>query len=335
MDRAGKETAVLLLNMGGPDSLDAVEPFLKNLFNDPAIIGLPGPMRRVFASWMSARRARKVAPRYELIGGKSPIGDLTTEQAKELAAKLPDGIGPVLPAFSYWHPFISEAVAAAVRSGAEKLIALSMYPQYCSATTGTCIEDLSMLLPGTPFESAIRVIDSWPSHPGYLDAIASTVSEALEQVPAEKRDDAVILFSAHGVPQKLVDKGDPYFLETLATVSGVVERLKGRPHELAFQSRLGPVKWLEPSLPDKLAELAARGAPPLVIVPVSFVSDHIETLYELDIQHREIAEELGFDTYVRAPALNSRPDFIKALAELVLSVAPAREGEREKGREGD
>lgn len=321
-ERGGKGTAVLLLNMGGPDSLEAVQPFLRNLFNDPAIIGLPGVLRRPFASLLSTRRARKVRPRYQLIGGKSPIGELTARQAAALTDLLPSGFGPVLPAFSYWNPFISEAVEEAASSGAERLVALSLYPQYCSATTGTCIEDLSMLLPGTPFESGVEIIDSWPTHPGYLDAIAATVQEAIEQVPVEKRDDAVVLFSAHGIPQKLVDSGDPYLTETLATVNGVVERLGGRPHDLAFQSRLGPVKWLEPSLPDKLAELASAGAPPLVIVPVSFVSDHIETLYELDIQHREIAEELGFDVYVRAPALNTRPDFIRALAELVLSVAP-------------
>jgi ferrochelatase len=335
MDEGNKGTAILLLNMGGPDSLDAVQPFLKNLFSDPAIIGLPGPLRGPFASLLSTRRARKVRPRYQLIGGKSPIGELTREQGSALADLLPPGYGPVLPAFSYWNPFIRDAVNSAVEAGAQRLIALSLYPQYCSATTGTCVEDLSMLLPGTPFESNVQIIDSWPTHPAYLDAIAATVEEGILQVPEERRDDAVVLFSAHGVPQKLVDRGDPYLAETMATVSGVVQRLGGRPHDLAFQSRLGPVKWLEPSLPDKLAELAAAGAPPLVIVPVSFVSDHIETLYELDIQHREMAEELGFEIYVRAPALNTRPDFIRALAELVLSVAPAREGERERGREGD
>jgi ferrochelatase len=321
MDQEGKGTAILLLNMGGPDSLEAVQPFLKNLFSDPAIIGLPGPLRGPFASFLSARRASKVRPRYQLIGGKSPIGDLTRKQGSALADLLPSGYGPVLPAFSYWNPFIRDAVNSAVASGAQRLVALSLYPQYCSATTGTCIEDLSMLLPGTPFESSVSIIDSWATHPAYLDAIATTVEEALGQIPVERRDDAVVLFSAHGVPQKLVDKGDPYLNETLATVSGVVERLGDRPHDLAFQSRLGPVRWLEPSLPDKLAELAAAGAPPLIIVPVSFVSDHIETLYELDIQHREIAEELGFDIYFRAPALNTRPDFIQALAELVLATA--------------
>jgi ferrochelatase len=335
MEQDGSRTAVLLLNMGGPDSLEAVRPFLRNLFLDPAILGLPGALRRPLAAFMAARRARKIRPRYELIGGKSPIGPITFEQARAVGQVLGPAFGPVLPAFSYWHPFISDAVGEAARSNADNLVALSLYPQYCSATTGSCLQDVSMNLPGTPFEDSIRIIDSWPTHPGYLDALAATVNEALSRIPENLRDDAVILFSAHGVPESLIDRGDPYLEQTLSTVEGVIERLGGREHQIAFQSRLGPIKWLGPSLPDKLEELSAKGATPLVIVPVSFVSDHIETLYELDIQHREIAMGLGFTVYERAPALNTRPDFIAALADLVRSVAPARGGEGELGSLGD
>lgn len=319
MEQDGHRTAVLLLNMGGPDSLDAVRPFLRNLFSDPAIIGLPALLRRPLASILSARRARKVRPRYELIGGKSPIGPITFDQARAIEQALGPAFGPVLPAFSYWHPFIPDAVAKAARSGADSLVVLSLYPQYCRATTGTCLEDISMNLPGTPFEGSVRIIDSWATHPLYLDALAATVNEALSSVPENLRDDVVILFSAHGIPESLIEKGDPYLKQTLCTVEGVMERLGKGEYQVAFQSRLGPVKWLGPSLPDKLKELSAKGAPPLVIVPVSFVSDHIETLYELDIQHRELAIELGFAVYERAPALNTRPDFIAALADLIRS----------------
>jgi len=331
MEQGGRQTAVLLLNMGGPDSLDAVQPFLRNLFSDPAIIGIPALLRQPLAALLSARRARKVRPRYELIGGKSPIGPITLDQAKAVHQALGPDFGPVLPAFSYWHPFISDALGEASRSGAESLVALSLNPQYCQATTGTCMEDVSMNLPGTPFEDSTRIIDSWATHPPYLDALAATVNEALGRIPDNLRGDAIILFSAHGVPLSFIEGGDPYLEQTLSTAKGVMDRLGGREYQIAFQSRLGPVKWLRPSLPDKLKELSAKGAPPLVIVPVSFVSDHIETLYELDIQHREIARELGFTVYERAPALNSRPDFIAALADLVRSSAPAREGEREHG----
>lgn len=329
MSPGGPATAVLLLNMGGPDSLEAVRPFLKNLFSDPAILGLPGPLRLPLASFLSARRARKVRPRYALIGGKSPIGPITQGQAEALQQNLGPAFGPVLPAFSYWRPFISESVEDASLSEADGMVALSLYPQYCAATTGSCLKDLSMSLPGSPFEDATRIVDSWPTHPAYLDALAGTVEEALERIPDSLRRDAVILFSAHGVPESLIEGGDPYLKQTLGTVQGVMQRLEGREYHLAFQSRLGPVKWLRPSLPEKLKELSARGAPPLVIVPVSFVSDHIETLYELDIQHRDLSKELGFEIFERAPALNTRPDFIAALADLVRSSAPTGEGERE------
>ena len=306
--------------MGGPDSLEAVRPFLRNLFLDPAILSVPAALRRPLASFLSTRRARKVRPRYELIGGKSPIGPITQNQATAVEQLLGTGFGPVLPAFSYWHPFIADAVDAASRSGADSLIALSLYPQYCMATTGSCLEDVSMNLPGTPFEDSVRLIDSWASHPPYLKALAGTVQEALARIPENLRNDAVILFSAHGVPESLIEGGDPYLNQTITTVEGVMEHLEGYEHHIAFQSRLGPVKWLQPSLPDKLKELSTQGVPPLVIVPVSFVSDHIETLYELDIQHLEIVRQLGFTVYERAPALNTRPDFIQALAELIRSV---------------
>jgi len=313
--------AILLLNMGGPDSLEAVRPFLKNLFSDPAIINLPGFLRLPLASVLSTRRARKVIPRYRLIGGKSPISQITRDQATALGSTLA-GAGQqttcVLPAFSYWHPFISESVLRSVKEGAQNLLVLSLYPQYCRATTGTCLTDLARALKSTPLASDVTIIDRWSDHPGYLDALAGTVTEALNEIPSTERDDTVILFSAHGVPESLVKSGDPYYEETLLTVNGIMERLGSRKHRLAFQSRLGPVKWLEPSLPDALRELSRGGAPPVVVVPVSFVSDHIETLYELDIQHREIAQELGFRTFVRSPALNTRPDFIQALADLAL-----------------
>jgi ferrochelatase len=317
MQQPGSRTAVLLLNMGGPDSLEAVQPFLKNLFLDPAIIKVPPFIRRPLANFLAMQRARKVKPRYAIIGGRSPIGEITKQQALALGQELGSQYGPILPAFTYWHPFISESVTKADREGAENLVALSLYPQFCSATTGTCLEDLSLVLPGRLFESSLTVIDSWADHPAYLDALTATALEALGRIPDDRRDDAVILFSAHGVPASLIRQGDPYLEETRLTVAGVSQRLGNRPYELAFQSRLGPVKWLNPSLPEILKTLAARGAPPLVIVPVSFVSDHIETLYELDIQHRQIAEDLGFTIYERAPALNTRPDFIKALAQLV------------------
>ncbi len=322
MEHRSSSIAVLLLNMGGPDSLLAVKPFLENLFSDPAITGLPRFLRQPLAAILSSSRAKKVIPRYDLIGGRSPLNSITKKQCDVLESELTDrGLDSisVRPALRYWHPFISESAAWVRERKAEKIIALSLYPQFCRATTGTCLDELKSTLGANDMLHMVEVVDRWPVNPGYIGALASTVTEALQSIPEPERDDTVILFSAHGVPQSLIRKGDPYLAETTQTVKSVMRILGDRPNTLAFQSRLGPVRWLEPSLSDALAQLAKKGKPPVVVVPVSFVSDNIETLYELDIQHKEIAGDLGIKTYVRAPALNTRPDFMAALADLVLS----------------
>lgn len=313
-------TAVLLLNMGGPDSLAAIRPFLDNLFSDPAIFPAPGILRRPVAVALASLRSRKVSSRYELIGGGSPINKITGQQAQALAALLAREGSRVCarPALRYWHPFISESAAWALEKSPDRIVALSLYPQYSSVTTGTCVTELARTFQGGRQTGEPLVIDRWPTHPLYLKALAGTIFNALEKVPPNERDDAIIVFSAHGVPLSVIQRGDPYLDEIKQTVDGVVSMLGGRPHSLAFQSRLGPVKWLEPYLADTLSDLAATGAP-LVIVPVSFVSDNIETLYDLDIQHRQIAHDLGIKTYVRAEALNTRQDFIEALADLIIT----------------
>ncbi len=322
MEHRSSSIAVLLLNMGGPDSLLAVKPFLENLFSDPAITGLPRFLRQPLAAMLSSSRAKKVTPRYDLIGGRSPLNSITKKQCDVLESELTDrGLDSisVRPALRYWHPFISESAAWVREKEVEKIIALSLYPQFCRATTGTCLDELKSTLGANDMLHMVEVVDRWPVNPGYIGALAGTITEALQSIPEPERDDTVILFSAHGVPQSLIRKGDPYLAETTQTVKSVMRILGDRPNTLAFQSRLGPVKWLEPSLSDALAQLAKKGKPPVVVVPVSFVSDNIETLYELDIQHKEIAEGLGIKTYVRAPTLNTRPDFIAALADLVFA----------------
>ncbi len=322
MEHRSRSIAVLLLNMGGPDSLLAVKPFLENLFSDPAITGLPRFLRKPLAAMLSSSRAKKVTPRYDLIGGRSPLNSITKKQCDALESKLIDrglDLTSVRPALRYWHPFINESAAWIREKKAEKIVALSLYPQFCRATTGTCLDELKSTLGANDMLHMVEIIDRWPVNPGYIGALAGTITEALQSIPEPERDDAVILFSAHGVPQSLIRKGDPYLAETTRTVKSVMRIFGDRPNTLAFQSRLGPVKWLEPSLSDALTQLASEGKPPVVVVPVSFVSDNIETLYDLDIQHKEIAEGLGIKTYVRAPALNTRPDFIEALADLILS----------------
>ncbi len=319
----GKKTAVLLLNMGGPDSEASVRPFLFNLFADRNIIGLPALLRYPLAYVLCTLRAAKVCPRYRAIGGKSPLPGITAAQGRALEEALSArGVAATAyPAFSYWYPLIHEAADRAIDEGADRIVALSLYPQYCRATTGTCLAELNRALKARrhSFHGELMVLDRWPEHPGYLDALAGTVKETLAGLPDEERKKAVVLFSAHGVPRSLVEKGDPYRDEVGKTVAGVMARLGGIPHRLAFQSALGPVKWLTPSLADMLAALAKEGAPPVVVVPLSFVSDHVETLYELDIQYAALARDLGFTRYLRAPALNTRPGFIAALADMVLT----------------
>ncbi len=322
MAHRSSRIAVLLLNMGGPDSLQAVKPFLENLFSDPAITGLPRFLRRPLAAMLSSSRAKKVTPRYDLIGGRSPLNSITEKQGNSLESELADrGLdsASVRPALRYCHPFIRESTAWVQEKEAEKIVALSLYPQFCRATTGTCLDELENTLSSYDMLHMVEIIDRWPVNPGYIRALAGTITEALQSIPEPDRDDAVILFSAHGVPQSLIRKGDPYLAETTRTVESVMKILGDRPNTLAFQSRLGPVRWLGPSLSDALTQLAQKRKPPIVVVPVSFVSDNIETLYELDIQHKGIAEDLGIKTYVRAPALNTRPDFIEALADLIFA----------------
>ncbi|TET33311.1 MAG: ferrochelatase [Planctomycetota bacterium] len=317
--------AVLLLNLGGPDSLDAVKPFLRRLFSDRAIIriGPCGLLQKPIARLIAHRRAKKVRPRYEMIGGKSPIGEITVAQAKALETELNEGsLYRVFVAMRYCHPSTDEAVAAIKEVGAKRLIVLPLYPQYSQATTGSHLILLERVLKKRAPEIESAIIRDYYDNAGYLNALAGTVRGIIENLPSEKQDQAQILFSAHAIPQSIVDRGDPYQRQTEKTVAGVVERL-GIPENrwtLAYQSRSGPVKWIGPGTEAVLRAVTAGGGRTVVMVPVSFVSDHIETLWEMDIQYRTIAEENGA-TFFRTPALNTRPDFIAALIELVRGAA--------------
>lgn len=304
--------AVVLLNMGGPDSLDAVRPFLENLFSDPEILRVPGFVRRPLAWWIARRRAPHSAENYRAIGGKSPLGEITRAQAKALEAEL----GPeyaVTVAMRYWRPRAAEAARAVRESGAQALVVLPLYPQFSRATTGSSLGDLERALAEEGLGSLPRaVIRSWEDFPPYAGALAECVREALGGL-----GNATVLFSAHGLPVKLVEEGDPYLGHVQATVAAVMAHFPGVPHRLAFQSRAGPVRWLEPSVADELAALAGQGVKRVVVVPVSFVSDHIETLHEIDVEYGELALSLGFEVFRRSPSLNTRPSFVRALAQLV------------------
>ncbi len=309
------KTAVLLLQMGGPDSLDAVEPFLFNLFSDRDIIKLgPSFLQPFLARRISRNRAPVVERHYERIGGKSPIRELTEAQASALEEKLGAGFR-CFTAMRYWRPSTVEALAALKREGISRVVALPLYPHYSRATAGSSINELERVRKesGVPFQ--VLYADCFYNHRLYILALAEKIEEALNRF-ADRRS-AVLLFSAHSLPQSFIDEGDPYLAQVKETVGLVMQHFRGMEFHLAFQSRSGPVKWLEPDTRDVIGELAAKGRKDLLVVPVSFVSDHIETLYEIDIEYAELAGSLGIKNFRRVPALNSSPAFIECLAELV------------------
>jgi len=312
------KTAVLLLQMGGPDSLDAIRPFLYNLFSDRDIIRIgPAFLQPAIAGLISRRRSKKVAEYYKKIGGKSPIRELTEQQAAELERVL-GGNYRCFVAMRYWKPFTAEALAAINREGITRVIALSLYPHYSRATVGSSINELERELAGSESKLDLSYIRNFYDHPLYIAALSEKIEQGLAGFG--DRSQVQLVFSAHGLPQSFIDSGDPYLDHIRSTVRLTMERFGDISHHLAFQSRAGPVKWLEPSTEDKIAELAAAGCKQLLMVPLSFVSDHIETLYEIDIQYREEAAALGITDFRRTEALNSSPAFIACLAELVRAV---------------
>jgi ferrochelatase len=310
-----EKTAVLLLQMGGPDSLDAIEPFLLNLFSDRDIIRIgPAFLQPLIARFIVKRRAPKVEAYYAKIGGKSPIRELTLAQATALEEKL-GGDYRCFVAMRYWRPTTIEALAAIKKEGITRIIALSLYPHYSRATTGSSINELKRVLENSGVRFEVSYIDRFYDHPLYIRALAERIEEGLAR--HADRSGVELVFSAHSLPQSFIDQGDPYLGHIEETVRLVMERFDGVDHHLAFQSKAGPVKWLEPSTEEMIKHLAAHGCKNLLMVPLSFVSDHIETLYEIDIQYAEEARALGIDNFGRSPSLNSSPLFIDCLADLV------------------
>ncbi len=312
-----KPTALILLNMGGPDSLEAVEPFLYNLFSDRELIQLPAGalLQKPFAKLISHFRAKHVVENYRMIGGKSPLLAWTQKQAAGIAQRL-ENMQPFV-VMRYWHPFAADALAEIRQAGIEQAVVLSMYPHYTGATTGSSINDFkrtaARVCPGLNYQ----LIEQWYDWPGYLDALATRIKSTLNDLSAADRAEVQIVFSAHALPQKFIDRGDPYLQQVEATVQGVMQRVGAVDWHLGFQSRSGPVQWMEPETTDVMDRLAVAGKTSLLIVPVSFVSDHIETLHEIDIEYREHAQEHGIVKYVRAPSLNAGDDFLQAMADLV------------------
>lgn len=309
-----EKKGVLLLQMGGPDSIDAVEPFLLNLFSDRDIIRIgPAWLQPVLSRFIVKRRKRHVEDNYAQIGGKSPLRELTEDQARNLEKAL-GGDYRCFVAMRYWRPSTVEALARIRREGISDITALSLYPHYSKATTGSSIKELKRIIGESGFSARVRYIENFHNNTGYIDALEERIREGMEQF--HPLADIELLFSAHSLPQSFIDEGDPYLEQITETVRLVMERFN-TPYHLSFQSRAGPVKWLEPSTDDMLKTLAEKGVKNLLVVPLSFVSDHIETLHEIDIEYSKKAWELGIAKFERMPSLNSSPTFINAIAGMV------------------
>ena len=318
-----ERTAVFLMNLGGPRSLDEVEPYLYELFSDPLLISAPfGPFRPLVARLISRFRAPSSAEKYALIGGKSPIVDGTRAQADALQRALGPAFGCHL-AMRCGHPNTAEGVREALDAGATRAVALPLYPQYANATTLSSLLELRRLWPaGRP----LAEIRSWHDHPGYLDASAAALRETIAKVPAGHRDRLLVVFSAHGLPMSQVRRGDPYPQHIEHSSRETASRAGGLPYQVTYQSRVGPAKWLGP---DTVAWLEANARGRFVVtVPVAFVSEHLETLYDLDILARDAATKGGALGYLRVPALATRPDFVAAMADLVRTAVANAEPSR-------
>jgi len=309
---------VILFQLGGPDTLAAIEPFLYNLFCDPDIIDFPFARlgRKPLAKLISTTRARKVQHHYATIGGGSPIRRFTERQARALEIELASHGREVrsFVAMRYWHPFTREAIAQLEAAQCDEIVLLPLYPQYSSTTTGSSLNEWQRLFRS---DVPVRAVTSFYRHPAYLDAVIERVEQALARFPLPQR--AEIVFSAHSVPMSVIAKGDPYQRQIEETVRLLMERA-GWPnrHRLCYQSKVGASKWLQPSLHRTLHDLAAEKKREVCIVPVAFVSDHVETLGEIDHEAREEARRLGITQFEMSAGLNDSPKFISALRELVL-----------------
>ena len=316
-----RKLGVVLFQLGGPDSLDAVEPFLYNLFLDPDIIDFPLARigRPALAKLLSVTRAKKVKKGYAAIGGKSPIVEWTARQARALEHALrPSLDARVVVAMRYWHPFTEEALQELEKSACAELILLPLYPQYSRTTTGSSLNEWNRRLPVSKLSDApARVIREFHNHPSYIASLVEQIETTLRRFVAPKN--VHLIFSAHGLPVSVIQEGDPYQEQVEETTRLVMERGRWNlPRTVCYQSQVGSGRWLQPSIHEVVSRLAGQGARDLLIVPVSFVSDHIETLQEIDREVREEALQAGVRQFEMMPGLNDSSRFIGALAEMVL-----------------
>jgi ferrochelatase len=310
--------AVVLFNLGGPDSLEAVRPFLFNLFNDKAIFHLPQPFRALLAAFVAKRRAPTAVDIYRHLGGGSPLLENTEAQAKALHAAL--GGGPdirVFIAMRYWHPFTEQTVSDVQDWRPDEVVLLPLYPQFSTTTTASSVLAWRQSARALKLNVPTRSICCYPEAPGFIRAAADLIVPALDQAATYGRPR--LLLSAHGLPEAVVKAGDPYQFQCEMTAKAIVAAL-GRPDldwSLCYQSRVGPMKWIGPSTDEEIRR-AGQDKVPVVIAPVAFVSEHSETLVEIEIEYRKLAGDVGVPYFRRVPAVATAPSFIETLAGLVL-----------------
>ena len=328
MAAPARRIAVVLFNLGGPDSAAAVEPFLVNLFSDPAIIGLPWPLRPLVARWIARRRATTARGIYARIGGCSPILPNTEAQAAALAEQLRDlGEVRVYSCMRYWRP-MSDEVAAAVKAFApDEVVLLPLYPQFSSTTTASSYRAWLAAAAALGLTSPAKLVCCYPTEPGFVAAAAALLRDGIAQSRAKTERPSRVLFSAHGLPKKIVGRGDPYpsHVEQSAGAIAAALGLAETEWRVCYQSRVGPLEWLGPYADEEIRR-AGRDGVAVVLFPIAFVSEHSETLVELDMDYRDLAERSGVPAYVRVPTVGTTPDFIAGLATLVRQAvaSPAR-----------
>ncbi len=329
---AHQKLAVVIFNLGGPDSPEAIQPFLFNLFNDPAILRLPNPMRWILAKLISWRRAPTSREIYDQVGGKSTLLPATEEQAKALKAEIQDMADDVeiFVFMRYWHPMVEETVAKIKDYGPDRILMLPLYPQFSTTTTGTSVQAFQKEAARQGLSVPQDTLCCYPLHHGFLDATVANITKALDEASAYGTPR--LLLSAHGLPERTINAGDPYQWQVEQTSMAIIEAL-GRPGldwVTCYQSRVGPVKWISPHTEDEVTRAGADGVP-IVIAPVAFVSEHVETLVELDIEFREMAEASGVPFFARTPAVAADCTFIRGLGDLVRGALGAGDVVSDKG----
>lgn len=336
--------AVVLLNLGGPDSLRAVRPFLYNLFSDPDIFKLPlaSITQRPFAALLSRRRAPEAAKGYAAIGGRSPLLENTQAQARALQAALHtnvresvavnadtvaapresasgnESVADVYICMRYWHPLAPEVVTTLKERGYRRVILLPLYPQYSVTTTGSSVHAFERECRRQNYHPDVRLVRSWYDEPSYQQAIVESLKHELDGLPDRDPEHVELLLSAHGLPRKIVDAGDLYEKQIVATAAAVRLKLGWPRVTLCYQSRVGPLEWLRPYTDDVIRAKGRAGARQMLVYPIAFVSDHVETLYELGIVYADLARQVGIEHYRVVPALNVHPLLIEALRSCVL-----------------